>query len=392
MIQLNNINDLSSNLPNSSDFEGESGNLYFMLRKLTDEQLMTMGLRIIYDLKQKHPEDDYYTNIYDRLLKALANNSKFKLEQFSTKGFKQASSEAKTPVIIELKDSVPTEAPKSKYDKIKNKKTPGNNIEAFDSTNFAQFAIPDIIQDSSFLDRYEHFKNEADSIQAIEDSFDELSYQDRKKALRIEARTEDEYGIDLQRYVLVEPTMEYNKKSINTALEKEVVQDKYQEALLEANDKLGLDVTLINRTTIALSGTEGFNERNAYISYLEESANYPEIELFPVDYELLKELTAAHGTSKLLFTTVDYSFQPNINPLYIVYSALFFPTLPFTALIYLPIQMAKGQQSVYSTLVLDTNTGIPLSFEQDLVHSKPNKRISAAYYYHLLNKYKNLPR
>jgi hypothetical protein len=391
MIQLNNVNDLTSNLPNSSDYEGESGNLYFMLRKLSDEQLMTIGLRTIYDLKKSHPDDEFYTNVYDRLLKSLAGNTKFKLERYSTKGFHQAATEAKTPLNGTGSDSLSPEAPKSKYDKIKNQKK-STSIEAFDSTNFALYAIPDIIRDSSFLDRYNHFKKSVDSIQEIEDYFDELSYQDRKKVLREEARTADNYGFNLQKYVLVEPTMEYNKKSINTALEKEMVQDKYQDALLEANDKVGLEVTLINRSTLATSGTDGFNERNAYISYLEESANYPEIELFPVDYELLKELTASHGTSKLLFTTVNYSFEPNINPLYIVYSALFFPTLPLTLLIYMPIQLATGQQSVYSTLVLDTNTGIPLSFDQDMVHSKPNKRISGAYYYHLLNKYKNMPR
>lgn len=388
MVQLDSKNELNDQLPLSSTYEGESAHLYTVIRKLKDEEMMVVGLRTIYDIHKAQPEDAFVDQVYTSLIKELANSNKFEPENYSKVGFREAALKS-----LEVKDSLQVDTlPKSeptrtKYDKIKTKKDP-TTPSGFDSLRFSFYAIPDVIQDPDFIRRYNAYEYTADSIERLEDELDELTYRERKKIYKQRAADEKDEGIGLEKYILVEPTITFNTKKYKTALAQEEAQEVFLDAVEKANSKVGLDMTLVSHETLAKGETDVFNERSAYISYLEEAANYPDIELFPVDFEQLKALTAQHGTSKLMFTTVDYTFEPNISPGLLLYSAILFPTFPITLLTYLPIQIVNGQLSEYNTLVLDTNTGVPLTFEQDLVHSKPNKRINGVYYYHLLTKLK----
>ena len=387
MIQLNVENDLSKILPSSSHYEGESGNLYYMIRKLKDEELCAIGLRTIYDLQKANQGDEFLAKIYDRLLETLANEEKFKLDKYASTGFHEAASAAILKAETTVADTTKTEASKSKYDKIKSKKTTSTSLEVFDSTNFAYYAIPDIIADSSFLAKNKTYKAEADSMTDLEDAFADLPYSERKKLTRLLEIEAFDQGADLQKYILVEPTIEFHTSKKKTAEEKETIQQQFETAITGANDDLGLDMTLVSQTGLNES-TDIFNERNVYISFLEEAANYGNIELFPVDYYKLQDLTNARGTSTLVFTTANYSYNPDLNPFVFIISAVFFPTLPITLTTYLPAKLVAGQHTTIRTIVFDTNKGGLLTFEQETIISKPRKKIVGAYYYQLLNKLK----
>lgn len=386
MIQLDIENDLSQTLPTSSHYEGESGNLYYMIRKLKDEELFAIGLRTVYDLQKANQGDEFLAKIYDRLLETLAYEEDFKLEKFSSTGFHEAASAAALKAETAAADTTKSDASKSKYDKIKSKKTSSNSLETFDSTNFAYYAIPDIIADSSFLAIYKGYKAEADSVTDLEDIFADLPYSERKKITRMLEIESYDKGADLQKYILVEPTLEFDKRK--TAKEQEITQEKFETAIIQSNSDVGLDMTLVSQTNADLN-TEIFNERNVYISFLEEAANYGNIELFPVDYYKLQDLTNARGTSKLVFTTANYSYHPDLNPLLLIASAVLLPTLPITLTTYLPAKLIMGQHTVIRTIVFDTDKGIPLTYEEEMINSKPRKKIVSAYYYQLLNKLKN---
>jgi hypothetical protein len=337
------------------------------------------GLRQTYDLKKANPEDEYFKLVYDRAVKSAAKTETFVLKEFNTKSMKERLAEMK----VEEEKPVDTIASsKSKYDKIKTK-TDINSSKTVDTSNFAMYVLPDIIQDPLFLRLYSNYKSEIDSIEAEKLAFQKLSKKERKQALREQNSFRNSAGFDLEKVVLVEPTINFSKPG-TTIQQKEQMEDKFITSIENASEEVGVEMQTVSKQTLSTGETKEFNERNAYFSFLNQAANYPGIEIFPVDYQRLKDYTADRGTSVLLFTSADYEFSPELNPLIYVYSCVLFPTLPITLFVYTPIKLIQGTTTTYATILFDTNQGRALTVKYNTVHSKPKPNINQNYYLHLL--------
>jgi beta-barrel assembly-enhancing protease len=379
MMQLNAENDLTKILPSQSDYEGESANLYYFIKNLKSKEVAAFGLRQTYDLKKANPEDEYFKLVYDRAVKSAAKTETFVLKEFNTKSMKERLAEMK----VEEEKPVDTIASsKSKYDKIKTK-TDINSSKTVDTSNFAMYVLPDIIQDPLFLRLYSNYKSEIDSIEAEKLAFQKLSKKERKQALREQNSFRNSAGFDLEKVVLVEPTINFSKPG-TTIQQKEQMEDKFITSIENASEEVGVEMQTVSKQTLSTGETKEFNERNAYFSFLNQAANYPGIEIFPVDYQRLKDYTADRGTSVLLFTSADYEFSPELNPLIYVYSCVLFPTLPITLFVYTPIKLIQGTTTTYATILFDTNQGRALTVKYNTVHSKPKPNINQNYYLHLL--------
>jgi len=385
MLQLNAEGDFTRTIPSQSDYEGESSTLYYFIKNLKSKELAALGLREIYDLKSENPDDSYLNLVYERVVKSVSKTSSFVIKEFNIKSMKERVEELKTLNDIMSIPDTNTQVNKSKYDKIKTK-TDINAAKTVDSTNFAMYMIPDIIQDQGFLKLYNQYKKEQDSIQAEKDAFSKLSKADRKKAIRDERSGSK--GVNLEKFVLVEPSVTFSNANKYTLAELEVIQDEFVEAIENSAEEVAVTTSTVSRGTLETGDTKLYNERNAYFSFLNQASNYPSIDIFPVDYERLKEFTADRGTSTILFTTAEYTFAPELRPIIYIYSAVMFPTLPFTLLLYTPIKILKGRTTEYSTIVFDTQKGSVLTYGNNTVHSKAKPSINRAYYYHLLKKLK----
>ncbi len=385
ILQLNAEGDFSRTLPSQSDYEGESATLYYFIKNLKSKELAAVGLREVYDLKTENPDDQYFNLVYERVVKSVSKTSSFVIKEFNTKSMKERIAEFKAEQEKPVATDDTTQVNKSKYDKIKTK-TDINASKSVDSTNFAMYMIPDIIQDAGFLKLFNKYKAQQDSIQAEKDAFSKLAKAERKKVLR-EERTGTK-GVNLEKFVLVEPSVSYSNSSKYTLADLEEKQDEFAQAIQTSANEVNVQMSTVSRGTLETGDTKLYNERDAYFSFLNQAANYPSIDIFPVDYERLKESTADRGTSTILFTTAEYTFAPDIRPGIYIYSAILFPTLPFTLLLYTPIKILKGRTTEYSTIVFDTQKGSILTYGNNTVHSKAKTTINKAYYYHLLKKLK----
>jgi predicted Zn-dependent protease len=336
----------------TSELEGESAAVHLFLKKLTKDGLTTIALRQVYDIHKAFPEDEEITAVYKRLVKDLSEVAKFKVENYSKKNFQQASEDflkAKNDTLKPaVKDSVQNSG--SKYDKIK-KKQNADTPENFDSTKFYLYGIADIINDSEFSELNSTYKKIAIEKEKELEAYNALSNKqqrayDKKKSLEVEKLTEKEL-------IVVEPmVISYKRGEINYVKSEKLEKD-FSAVIEESAKNVGITTYSIDSRSLTDKGTQGFNERSILISLLNQLAQEENVNTFPVDFQLLKNIQSDYGTSKVLFSLVEHSYSPNITFQAIFSAAFLYPVL----MIYLPVTLFSGNHTEISVLVLDMESG-----------------------------------
>lgn len=379
-------------MPNSSDYEGESAAMYFFLKKLNDNAVFTLAIRNVYDIQKELPEDEVIAGVMERLVETIATNEQFTLSKYSKKNFHESAELAKPKVdTAKVVDTLKTEEPKSKYEKIKTKKTIGN--DSFDSTKFYFYGLSDIMLDSVFILKFNEISKRIKSEKEEKIDLSKLSSKERyelEKANKKEGVNPLAMGLD--KYILVQPGMVYYRRNgLDREQSEKSLEDLY-EVLGETSAELGITQTTLDQNSLAEDGTVAFNERNTLYSMLEQTAHYEGIEVYPIDHDALKEIEQHYGTSNILFTAVEHYYDPEINPLLVVVSAVLFPTLPLTLFGYLPVKLLTGHHSEITVLVLNATNGKLAKSSQIDMRTKPLKHYLGAHYYQVLSSLQQAPK
>lgn len=375
----------SKTMPSSSEYEGESAALYFFLKKLNDNAVFTLAIRNLYDLQQEFPEDEVIGGVMDRLLETIAGNEQFSLNKYSKKDFHVAAELAKPKVdTAQVADSLKTEQPKSKYDKIKTKKTAGS--DSFDSTKFYFYGLSDVMLDSAFVLKFNQISKRIATEKEKEIVYSKLSAKERHKLEKVDAKAGvNRLAMGLDKYILVQPGMVYYKRN---GLDREQSEKSLQvlnTVLDETSAELGISQTTIDQKSLTTEGTVAFNERNTLYSMLEQTAHYEGVEVFPVDRDALKDIEQHYGTSNILFTAVEYYYHAEVNPAILFGSVLLFPTFPLMVLGYIPAQLLTGHHTEVTLLVLNGANGKLVKSSQVELNNKPNRQYLGAHYHNLLS-------
>lgn len=336
----------------TSELEGESAAVHYFLKKLTKDGMITLALRQVYDLHKANPDDEEITAVYTKLVKDLSEVAKFKIEIYSKKNFHQASEDflkAKNDTLKPIiKDSVQNSG--SKYDKIKKKKN-ADTPENFDSTKFYLYGITDVLNDNEFLELNTSFKKIALEKEKELEAYNALSNKqqrayDKKKSREVETIAEKEV-------IVVEPMVFSYKRGEINYVKSEKLEKDFSAVIEESAKNVGITTYAIDSRSLTDKGTQGFNERSILISLLNQLAQEENVNTFPVDFQLLKNIQTDYGTSKVLFSLVEHSYSPNITFQAIFSAAFLYPVL----MIYLPVTLFSGNHTEISVLVLDLESG-----------------------------------
>ncbi len=372
------------------DWEGESASVHFFLKNMRKDELITVAVRQLYDIYQATPEDVEIKLIYDRMVKELVFSESFDIEDYATFSFntayekflanKEADSTSQTNETIEEKP-----VKKNKYDRIKNQKDP-NIISAisFDSTEFFTYLIPDIITDANFLERLDSYQEEFDTLRAIEEKFSSLPYRERLKLM--EQARENEMRLGLQEVISVEPfVLSYKSSGVDRVKSeklKEIVTDKMD----EASELSGIDVYML-KTPDESSNLNLFNERSVLFNFLEQMALNEEINAFPVDYSLLRNLERDYGTSKVMYSVVSHYYDVDITSI----NTAFWATIIYPiGLVYFPLKITSGHNMNIDVIIFDTKEGTVEGTRELYVKSGLNQHIIGAYFYDLFHLLKSV--
>ncbi|MES2557083.1 MAG: M48 family metallopeptidase [Bacteroidota bacterium] len=381
----------SKTMPGSSDYEGESAALYFFLKKLNDNAVFTLAIRNVYDIRKELPEDEVINGVMERLLETIADNEQFSLTKYTKKNFHESAELAKPKVdTTQVADTLKTEDQKSKYEKIKTKKTVGSG--SFDSTKFYFYGLSDVMLDSAFVLEFNQILKRITAEKEQKIVLSKLSAKERselEKAKKKEGVNTLAMGLD--KYILVQPGMLYYRRTgLDRDQSEKSLEDLYA-VLGETSAELGITQTTLDQSSLATDGTVAFNERNTLYSMLEQTAHYEGVEVYPIDHDALRVIEQHYGTSNILFTAVEHYYDPEINPLVVVVSAFLFPTLPLTLFGYLPVKLLTGHHTEITVLVLNATDGKLAKSSQTDMRTKPLKHNLGAHYYQVLSLLQQTP-
>lgn len=266
-----------------------------------------MGLRIIYDLKAKYPEDKFFQDSYEMYLDELSKADLIMLSDYQSLNFHQASLKAlsKEPEPISIKEDSTVLDKGSKYSRIKEKRAIKPLI-AFDSTNFIAYAIPDIMTDSVFLKTFKNFQEQADSIDDARAQFQLLSEKEKEKAWQKTIESASIQEPEFKDVLILEPSIYYYTKYPAARWEALARTKSHLNTILTNAKNQGFNPVLIMEDSIVKT-TDSFNEYLTYLSYLEQitKANKGK-DCLAADYKLLNEFSSNRGTATLLFTIIEF--------------------------------------------------------------------------------------
>jgi len=332
-----------------SDYEGESAAFYFFLKKLNRDGITSFSMRTIYDLRKQLPEDVVIKAIMDRFIEVLNGDESFDWSEYSDKSFVTISTLNRDKSLAKkAEESADTKAEvqQSKYDKIKTKKSV-SIIESFDSTKFYFYGLSDLVLDSNFQ---VYYKSTADKWEKRVDQ--KIEFENTVTYTSTTAPYAMIRPMKFDSCIVVQPSAIYLTKTGINWTQSEKCEKMLTDALVVSTAKKRINMQLIHQQQFDSLGTERFNERNLLYNLLKQSASVPEASCLPVDYELLVELRDKLGTSNVIYSGVEYYYERKK-----IWPYLIFPlTMPF-ALLYAPINAAKGHHTQTSFLVLDLVTG-----------------------------------
>lgn len=224
-------------LPSYEKVEGQSQRLYFLIHKMTPQEMAAVAMNYAWKQHLKFPEDKYYTRVCERLFALMAEEHNLTINSFASKPMDVVKTDVK-------KDSTKEG---SKYDKIKKQQ---RITDITGEGNFAHYAFVDFANDTAFTNRFkEAVKNVEETKRLREEE------QERK-------RKKEKVSLGADKIIVIDPlwadvTSIVNKKTIFTQEKEQDAIGKYVQATA-AKLKLGVVVLDANGTDTA--GASAYND------------------------------------------------------------------------------------------------------------------------------------
>ncbi|MGV3610745.1 MAG: M48 family metallopeptidase [Fluviicola sp.] len=362
--------------------EGESSLLHAFMKKSSFFELATIGMRIIYDLRAQYPEEPFFEDAYKNYLDGFVQNTSVSLAAYQPYTYQQASQNAldKLNDTTSLAKKEPNLTEGSKYSRIKEKRS-GSQTAAFDSTEFARYAIPDIIKDSSFLREFKAVKAHKDSVKEASDLFYSLSKRDQAKLWKEHIAKISKEEASFKKILIVEPSIFLTSKTPTPEWQLTAAEKIHRKTIATNATNQGFEAVIITQDSIVKRSTDDFNEYVTYITYWEQINNANNgNDCLSIDYEILNKYTQARGTSQLLFTFVDYSYFPDLNPAAIVCGTLAGITIPYIYFYYIPHEMKLGKHLNLYSMLIDSKNGKTYSYVLKDLHKNGTSESYSPYY------------
>jgi hypothetical protein len=384
--QHRNKNLLNKNLLKPAQLEGEIAVVHFLLKKFDRLEMSSYSMAQVNQIRTKYPKDKEINAIWERMISTLAITDKFDLSLFSSKSFQQSKLE------FQQFNEDSTQVKKggdddklSKYDKIKKKKNT-DSPENFDENKFYTYALYNLINDDKFLKIYRKKKEIIDEEIQKDLALKELSRNEYNRAMKLEDNNRLRLGV--KDVLFVEPLVyHYNKNEINRVKSQKLAEN-FADAIQKTSEDLNMTVTTLSSSTLKSFGTPGFNERAILLSYLSQLSDQDEIDVFPVDFDLLDEIKTNYGTSKVMFSMLEHSYSANIDAISVVYSL----SIPPLALAIFPIKILTGHQTLLNVIVMDLDRG-EISAGKKYYYNEPLTKMSMrAQVYNVLQQISTNPK
>ena len=272
------------------DIEGESQQVYYMLKEMNGEWANVVALQYAWKLHKKYPEDEYMENITRHLMVNLIREENMHLEDFYAKSKEQMRAERNRADTVEKE-----EGEKSKYQRIK-EKNKENQLEH--GKEAYRFAFVSIMKDSDFQDM---FREAEEYVKELEED-DGITYEDIRK--EAEEEENDEKVLSIDRILMIDPlfvSIDRRKDQKINFFKSEQKQRKFSDRIKKYGDELNMDVIMLDPWDLERNDVEKFNDIMVAKSWITEYTNNENVDIIPFTsnamYSLLEKYDAQYLNS-----------------------------------------------------------------------------------------------
>ena len=357
----------SKAVSNPSKIEGESHAVYYMLKKISKIQLLTISMRMIEDARKAFPDDNGINQMHDQMIQHLGEYSRFKIAEYSEStyqdaltAFEHSKAELNDTTSVEVRDTTVNDE-LSKYDKIKRKrdvKTAVTEDEEFDESKFHLFALSDLISEENFKKKYR-------------------KYKDADEMIKNETSSE----INLKEIVLLEPVFISVQMGNVRVKQSEELESRLIESVKKTANKFDVTVYDQSNSEVENQNTEQYNSKAVLLDFLRQRSGYGDGTMFPVDYIELEKLQKEFGNAKMMFIYGEHYRNP-IKPVAAVIGVLF----PPFGIPYFLTKLVTGNRINISYSVLDLKTGDVENFIDYDFNMKPKESVLDAVNYKVMSE------
>lgn len=362
----------------SDELEGESARLFATLSKLSNKARYTIALRYVYDLKKEEPNNKFIGECYNRLLKVLAKEKSFNIDEYSKNTFQEAVALKNKPIEKDGKLVEKEEEVNSKYKRIKSKKE-HDITSGIDSLDYYFYGISDIVVDSLFTNKLNNLITDLREKETNENLV--LTKKERKRLEKEEAeKSRKVTDLAIDKFVLIEPVIFKNSKRIVN----QKTINEYTHLIEDIADQQLITCQSINLESIKENGTSEFNKRSTLISLIEQKGNLEEIEMMPIDFNYLQTMKEDLNTENVMFSVISYdkNFNENIFAL-VIYNMVLPVFIPVTFLVYLPQKIVSSNIVTCYSVMLNMNTGELMNAGYQELNGKLRKPVVGSYFHNL---------
>lgn len=341
--------------------EGEIASYYSFLHSLSAQQVMTLAVREIYDFQKRFPQEDEAKDIYDYLIRCVAQSPKFKLNTYSRRTYAEAASHINDTTAVTEKQPAPA-AGTSKYDKIRSSReeNPDKASKVFDSTQFHLYALTDVVADPYFTERFGYWEK-----------------QDSKT-------TQD---MSVTNAILFAPEVEYEVKGKVARQKSQQLSVKLSEKTREVAEKAGGEILVLDDASLGVNGTDEFNERSVLVSNLLQSVNYEDILFYPVNKAGLHRIASSEGKENALFVYVKRYYSPDFSgPVFFLAATVV--AIPWLVLDYIPMKLSSANKVRLSIIAFNLDSGLPVNAGSSVYTEKLTPVTYGAHMYRLFHNEK----
>lgn len=358
---------LDKAVPHYEDIEGQSQQMYFLLRHLSYQDLRALAAAHSYEFMQQYPEDPKGKELFDLTMQALFEKTDLQADDF-VEEFVAEMREEKI-------DSV-AEASRGRSSKIANIRTSrGTSNLLKDKEAAYHYHFVPYFSDSLFAETFEDKAKEF----AKEEEEDEDEDEKTKIAIRnvrlnniqtskykkpIEA-----HGIDRVLFltpIYVQARRSSRKEEQVKYSKTEEKRNDYHKELLNVARIAGLDYEFLDYGNLRRNDEETFNDLMILRSFLYERIRQPKGVDYVSSVDLAKEVMAKYDTKYLVFSGNKTSQVPSADFFAIYYSLFFPPTIPYAV----GNTFVRDYESEAFILVIDTDSGEIVFYDETKYSTK----------------------
>lgn len=308
-----------------------------------------MGLRQIYDIYQKDPNNPTFKASMDAAIQLVATSDDFNPKLFSVKTYKQMEAEIqakKQDSTVVLSENL------DKYQAIENKSKGLGVTLSIDSTKFYLYGISDLIQDSSFLASYRKYRDQKLADEKEDEEYNRLT--DFYQGLIDFERAVEELSMGMDSMIFIAPSVyETNRKQVIRVGKTLKTREIFYESVEQTARKLHMHIDFLGLKDLSAVQTEDLNARALIAKSLSRAIHDDQRDYFVFDQEDLLRIKEKTGIDKLLYVEYQHNYIPQLN---FGNVALFTVLLP-VGLIYFPIELLSAHNADWQFYVYDLATG-----------------------------------